>query len=62
MHIMQKILMVFIVCSLIFLASCVNQKDSENTGTWEEVKSFDSPTLLRIGENTSLTEKGLWDE
>jgi hypothetical protein len=57
---MKKILVFFILSSLILLSSCV-WKNNEDISA-EENKSFDSPALLQIEDNTPLTEIGLWDE
>ena len=58
MYMMGKIIL-FIVSALLILSSCGEDTNTAQVETQEENRNFDSPGLLRLDENTSLTETGL---
>lgn len=56
---MWKILLI-LALSIFILSSCWGKNQGIDIEKGDE--SFDSPELLKIGENTSLQEKWLWDD
>lgn len=57
---MRKIPIIFFLILFVWLAWCT--KKTENTDIVVDEASFDSPALLRVDDNTSINEQGLWDD